>query len=400
MILTSGLALAALSCKNGGETADVALRLTLSSPEAVYTAGNVWASVEAAGAWTLDLRYIVEDDSGPMDEGEGWIRSLTPGSGSGNNSAIAVNYSANLSEEAREVELILTGGGQTASARLRQRGNSSTTTPPPPDGGVVNPTPSPNVLLWPELPQVDTGAGTNLAFIVHFGELGTGRARNYSMLYDADVKISYWVAYPLCGTYKQKVTSRTDKWAYDPYIAGPKQANIKKAYSGGSYDRGHQIPSGDRVCSVEMNQQTFYYTNMTPQNSTFNQQAWGNLEGWVRDMAPNNNSDTLYVVTGAILRKVGGNETIRYAKDNNGADCPVPNYYYKALLLREGGAYKKAIGFWYDNQPLTGKQPTRAYAKSVREIEALTGFNFFANLSQADQDRVEATDYNPSQWGL
>lgn len=41
---------------------------------------------------------------------------------------------------------------------------------------------------------------------------------------------------------------------------------MKKGLNG--YDRGHQIPSGDRQRNkngTRMNQQTFFYTNMTAQ---------------------------------------------------------------------------------------------------------------------------------------
>ena len=79
---------------------------------------------------------------------------------------------------------------------------------------------------------------------------------------------------------------------------------------------GHQIPSADRTTSNIANSQTFYFTNMTPQLSVLNGQMWANLEGQVRTwMAA---SDTLYVVTGAVLKTVNGNEAVNYATDAKG----------------------------------------------------------------------------------
>ena len=79
--------------------------------------------------------------------------------------------------------------------------------------------------------------------------------------------------------------------------------------------------------------QTFYATNSTPQiQNGFNSGIWSSLEGDVRTLAQQQ-TDTVYVVTGAILRTVTGNETITYikpAKDTK--NCPEPNYYYKVLL--------------------------------------------------------------------
>ena len=100
------------------------------------------------------------------------------------------------------------------------------------------------------------------------------------------------------------------------------------------YARGHQIPNADRNKDPygTMCAQTFYATNSTPQiQNGFNSGIWSTLEGDVRTLAQQQTA-TDYVVTGAILRTVTGNETITYikpAKDTK--NCPVPNYYYKVL---------------------------------------------------------------------
>ena len=62
-----------------------------------------------------------------------------------------------------------------------------------------------------------------------------------------------------------------------------------------NYSRGHQIPSADRTATDELNSQTFYASNITPQNGDFNGGIWASLEGKIRE---NMCQDTLYVVTG------------------------------------------------------------------------------------------------------
>ena len=131
--------------------------------------------------------------------------------------------------------------------------------------------------------------------------------------------------------------------------------------------------------------QTFYATNSTPQiQNGFNSGIWSTLEGDVRTLAQQQ-TDTVYVVTGAILRTVTGNETITYikpAKDTK--NCPVPNYYYKVLLKVKREASGKissasTVGVWLPHRVYSGES-YQSYTKSVAEIEALTGYNFFANL--------------------
>lgn len=90
------------------------------------------------------------------------------------------------------------------------------------------------------------------------------KVRNYSLLYDSELKLAYWVAYPYCSYYDGSA-GRNEKWAYDPEISSSLQVNLKNSYGISGYDRGHQIPSGDRQRDVASNQTTFYYTNMTPQ---------------------------------------------------------------------------------------------------------------------------------------
>lgn len=104
-------------------------------------------------------------------------------------------------------------------------------------------------------------------------KMSTATRRNYSMLYDTQYKVAYWVAYPLSNDYLGS-QDRTDKWAYDPAFLSNLQANLESGYPNNAslqIDRGHQLPSGDRTYNRAENESTFYYTNMTPQNRSLNQ---------------------------------------------------------------------------------------------------------------------------------
>ncbi len=73
---------------------------------------------------------------------------------------------------------------------------------------------------------------------------------------------------------------RSNAWAYDPKVPTNQQADLDgRSYQGG-YIRGHQCMSNHRYvqASSEMNAQTFYSTNIMPQNSTFNSGLWGSME--------------------------------------------------------------------------------------------------------------------------
>lgn len=46
------------------------------------------------------------------------------------------------------------------------------------------------------------------------------------------------------------------------------------------FQRGHIVASEDRICSMDVNGQTFYMTNMQPQRGEFNTGIW---EKWKKN---------------------------------------------------------------------------------------------------------------------
>ena len=227
---------------------------------------------------------------------------------------------------------------------------------------------------WLELPAMSQDSG--LKFLRHDRTDDGVKSRDWSCAYDTLAMISHWVAYPLnrdlIGTGK-----RSDAWGLDPKLPAEKQAVLYRGFKSDDpdvrYDRGHQIPSADRL-DREDNIRTFYFTNMTPQLSQLNQKGWAQLEDLVRDRAMT--VDTLYVVTGCSVE--GSDE---YAYDNEGKKVLVPSAYYKALLsyrmTKEGPEYK-ACGFWMEHSPFKGDVIESIL--SVDKLEEKTGLDFFVNL--------------------
>ena len=64
----------------------------------------------------------------------------------------------------------------------------------------------------------------------------------------------------------------------------------------------------------------------------------------------------------------------------------VPEAFFKVILCRKGNP--KAIGFIYRNEGV--KQTMEEAVRTVDEIEALTGIDFFPALDDQVEDRVEA----------
>ena len=199
-------------------------------------------------------------------------------------------------------------------------------------------------------------------------------ARNYFLLYDTKMHLAHYVAYPLYKDVMEKKVDRTNAWGYDPYISKAYQPNLKGAYDG--YSRGHQIPSGDRLSSRDDNASTFYYSNMVPQRQPHNGGIWQQLETHVRTLA--GGVDTLYVVTG-----VGFNSTnYQYTQDRSGVDCPIPDYFYKVVVWRDKQQRWHSKAWCIPHEGYSGGYDN--YKKTLREMEAKTGFDFFPALNDVN----------------
>lgn len=271
---------------------------------------------------------------------------------------------------------------------------------------------------WLEMPSYSaetlygttTSSLTDLYPLTHWAEMGGVQARNYSLLYDPEVFASYWVAYPLCLAHTS--TGRNDSWAADPDVPSEKQTQVTKGYgitwdsgnySQQTYARGHQIPNADRNGVPEMQAQTYYATNVTPQiQNAFNGSIWGNLEEAVRGLLVNA-TDTVYVCTGPAFMKKGISEGITTITNRDGKILPIPNYYWKVLLkvkwsAPDGDGHKHvtnaaAIGFWFEHKEYypTKNYTYTSYTESVDQIEEWTGLDFFSNLSSSIQDGIETS---------
>ena len=239
---------------------------------------------------------------------------------------------------------------------------------------------------WLELPATSDSDRQDL--LIHSFPDGS---RNYAAYYDYDNLVSTWVAYPLCAG-NIGSGERTDKFTLNPLLPRDKQPYLPRAYQAGNagqFDRGHQIPSADRW-SFRVNFETFFGTNMTPQDNGLNSNAWAVLEGKVRDWAKK--SDTLYVVTGCT---VAG--STKYVLDADEKHVTVPTGYYKALLRRSGDDYS-AAAFWFDNVANNASSIQKSMSMSIDKLEEKVGVDFFVNLPADRQASVEAENPADVAW--
>lgn len=198
--------------------------------------------------------------------------------------------------------------------------------------------------------------------------------KGYTVSYNTTWLIPNWVAYELTDEEVVGQISRADKFVPDPDIKG--RCSTTDDYKGSGYDRGHMAPAGDMKWDDTAMEESFYTTNICPQNHNLNSGDWKELEEQVRDWAIKN--EKVYVVCGPIVKKnyatVGAN------------NVAVPDSFYKVVLMYRDCNWR-SLGFVFANK--SGNKPLDTYAKSVDEVEKLTGLDFFSVLPDYIENEIE-----------
>ena len=255
--------------------------------------------------------------------------------------------------------------------------------------------PEANRLEFPHL------KGGNNLVIVHKTDHNT--VVNYSVEWDCDKKSQRWSCYEMNKANMTASTSRyygNPQYPLDPdlplndYLDRPSEDYLIGDYFWGSgFDHGHICPSADRLYSSEANYQTFYLTNMQPQYNVFNAGLWAIMEKQVRTWATSKGTEALYVCKGGTI----DDESNILKRLSN--KLIVPKYFFMALLLKNAQGYR-AIAFWCENENVdrTNDSLTK-YAISIDELEKRTGIDFFCNLPDQTEHKVEQS-YAANVWGL
>ena len=198
----------------------------------------------------------------------------------------------------------------------------------------------------------------------------------YSLSYNDTHEQANWVAYELTKEETNKLFDRTDKFMVDPLVkTGSANDND---YSKSGYDRGHLVPAADMGWSSTTMAESFYYSNMSPQEPGFNRGIWKKLEELVRSWAIEN--DNIYIVTSPVL--TNGLATIGTNK------VSIPEYYYK-VILDYSEPDIKGIGFIMKN---TGSQsPLQNFAVTIDSVERYTGIDFFPLLPNDQKKAIKNT---------
>lgn len=202
------------------------------------------------------------------------------------------------------------------------------------------------------------------------------KRKGYTLSYNADYKTPQWVAWELTKKETKGKEGRTDKFLPDPDVRGAKAYTSDYTKSG--YDRGHMAPAADMKWSKQAMKESFYLSNICPQNPNLNRGDWNDLEEKSRQWAKKHG--VIYVACGPIYdtkrpKRIGNNKVA------------VPDAFYKVVLINPK-KNPQAIGFIFPNK--AGHKPLKKYIVSVDSVEKRTNIDFFPALPDEIENRIEA----------
>jgi endonuclease G len=216
---------------------------------------------------------------------------------------------------------------------------------------------------------------------------------SFALAYNRDKGTPNWVSWHLENQWTGSLP-RTDTFRADPAVSPDWYRVQSTDYFASGFDRGHMTPNADRdnPASIPLNQETFLMSNMVPQAPNNNQGPWADLENFLRTLSPANE---IYVVAGPA--GAGG------AGDNGPATTiangrvTVPAYTWKVALVIPNGdddlsrvnAASRTIAVIMPNQNSINSD-WHAYLTTVDAVEALTGYDFFANVPDIVENSIEA----------
>jgi endonuclease G len=197
----------------------------------------------------------------------------------------------------------------------------------------------------------------------------------YTLSYNEKYEQANWVCYTLTDSMVLNGgEERSNQFKSD--ILVPTGSAKTSDYTKSGYDRGHLCPAADMGFNHKAMLESFMMSNVSPQKPDFNRGIWKGLETEVRRWAKKEHQ--IVVVTGPVFNDNKG--TIGTDK------VLVPGYFFK--IIYDATGEPKLISFVLPNEK--SDRPLTDFAVTTDEVEKLTGFDFFSQLPDSLESRLES----------
>jgi endonuclease G len=226
---------------------------------------------------------------------------------------------------------------------------------------------------------------------------------HFSVVLNAERRLAFFTAVNIDGrSHKQAELKREkDQWYFDPRVGRDEQVG-GELYASNPFDRGHLVrrldPAWGRSVKVAKvaNDDTFHFTNCSPQHEKFNQgkNLWAGLEDFLLAKA-GAEGRRVTVFTGPVFRD----------DDPEYRGVRIPKEFWKVAAYVKPGAGLVAAAFVVSQEKLirpvvaeeaAAEQVAKTFQTAVSEVERLTRLDF-GPLRKADVLGRRGVSFAPGQ---
>lgn len=236
------------------------------------------------------------------------------------------------------------------------------------------------------------------AEILAYGKPEGGRIKrilgNHVLEYDCSHKIPVWVAQHLtASSLKGEADRRFSEFRSDPQI--PPMFSAQNAdYRGSGWSRGHMAPAGDNKLSQDAMNNTFYLSNILPQDIQNNGGFWNRMEIYCRDLTKS--FDDVWVTSGPLFLPTKGEDgkksvTYQVIGEN---EVSVPSHLYKVIIAKKNDQLVTG-SFVVPNKPIGYSHHLKEFQVPMEYVEKKAGVRFHSSLERSQAENLcEVTGCN------
>ena len=197
----------------------------------------------------------------------------------------------------------------------------------------------------------------------------------FTVSFNPEQHIPNYVAWELTATEAEGSQPRESKFFQDTDVPG---CPATDDYRRSGFDRGHMAPAADMKWNAQAMHDSHSLANICPQDHSLNSGRWSTLEKTCRQWAKRDSAIIIIcgpVMTDAMPQTIGQ------------AQVRVPRRFFKVILAPYADPVR-AIGFIMPNSYTD--EGLEELACSVDDIEAATGYDFFACLPDSIEAQIES----------
>lgn len=197
----------------------------------------------------------------------------------------------------------------------------------------------------------------------------------FTVGYDSRNKIPCWVYEKITQKSVENIYQRKQMYfKVDPFLPDI-QRSSPIDYVGEAYDRGHMCPAADVRGTKEGLKESFYLSNVCPQNRVLNRGFWRRLEQHARDLLKE--APEVHVYSGPLyLSQLGEDGKRRITYEVIGENqVAAPTHFFKIILAEtKYGTVEEA--FIVPNEGIDAQASFSQFSTTIKNIEKWSGFLF------------------------